>query len=178
MSDKGISRGTSRGKGSSGGDNKKDKKESRLAEKMHKISSWLSTSEPSAHALKQHKKEAFQKAGISPKDVDANAKLHAPIGTIPKDAIKPAAGPSPEEVVKKKRKAREKQQKSRQGSVASGSGSGIVTASGSASFSVGSSSIQTPSISGYSSSMPGLDSSNSMYRTGEDDFGANGWGPH
>ncbi|KAM7189981.1 hypothetical protein V8F20_009915 [Naviculisporaceae sp. PSN 640] len=149
---------------------------------MNKISNWLSTSEPSAHALKQHKKESFQKAGISPDDVDANAKLHAPIGTIPEDAIKPAAGPSPEEIVKKKRKAREKEmkQKGRQGSVASTSGS-VKSGGGSrsVSFSGGSSSIQTGSISGYASSMSGPDTtgSSSMYATGDDDFGANGWGP-
>ena len=40
--------------------------------------------------------------GVSLKDPEANVKLQAPLGDIPKDAVKPASGPDPETVVKKK----------------------------------------------------------------------------
>lgn len=189
MSDSGRSKEESPRKGSTSSSttttSSSGGRKDRLLDKMNKISSWLSTSEPSAHALKQHKKEAFQRAGIPLKDTEANVKLHAPIGQIPPDAIKPSAGPNPEEIIRRKaeqrRKLKEKQgrhqqqheqQRGRQHSTTSPSAS----ASGSASFSGASGSILTPSLSGYSSSMSGPDSS--MYVPGDDDdFGANGWGP-
>ncbi|KAK3330386.1 hypothetical protein B0H66DRAFT_527742 [Apodospora peruviana] len=100
---------------------------------MHKLTDWLSTSEPSAQALKQHKKDAFQKAGISSKDSEASAKLHAPIGDIPAGAIKPTTGPSPEEVAKKRAEERRKLKQSLGDDVS------------------GSASLKSPSSSGYSS---------------------------
>jgi len=75
------------------------------------MTSWLSTSEPSAQALKQHKKDAFARAGIPLEKPDAqvHAKLHAPIGEIPQDAIRAVGGLTPEEVAR--RKAAERRQK-------------------------------------------------------------------
>ncbi|KAJ9142074.1 hypothetical protein NKR23_g7435 [Pleurostoma richardsiae] len=76
------------------------------------LKDWVSTSEPSAQALRKHKKETFKKAGVDLDDPHAHSKLNAPIGEIPDHAIKPAGrGPEPEDVIKdkveKKRKARQ-----------------------------------------------------------------------
>lgn len=76
------------------------------------LRSWVGTSEPSTQALKKHQKMTFRRAGIEPGDPRAKAKLHAPIGAIPDDAIRPAGrGPEPEELVRRRaeerRKARE-----------------------------------------------------------------------
>jgi hypothetical protein len=69
---------------------------------LNKMTDWLTVTEPSAQALKQHKKEVFRKAGISPGDPEAYSKLHIPLGEIPAHAIKPSGpGPEPEEVLKK-----------------------------------------------------------------------------
>ncbi|KAK3693841.1 hypothetical protein B0T22DRAFT_53131 [Podospora appendiculata] len=86
------------GKGGKGG----------LFRKVNNFTDWLATSEPSAQAYRQHKKETFRKAGISLDDDrdSAKAKLHAPTGEIPKDVIRPNMGPSPEEVVRKKAEER------------------------------------------------------------------------
>lgn len=75
------------------------------------MTSWLSTSEPSAQALKQHKKDAFARASIplGKPDAQVHAKLHAPIGEIPQDAIRAVGGFTPEEVAR--RKAAERRQK-------------------------------------------------------------------
>ena len=70
--------------------------------KAHKLSTWLATSEPSAQALVQHRRDSFQRAGLSPTEPEPHAKLHAPIGDIPPDAIQPNTGPTPEEVVLRK----------------------------------------------------------------------------
>ncbi len=45
-----------------------------------RVKDWVFTSEPSTHALKQRRKEAFQKAGLLLDDPKAAAKLHAPLG--------------------------------------------------------------------------------------------------
>ncbi|KAI1096242.1 hypothetical protein F5B19DRAFT_488857 [Rostrohypoxylon terebratum] len=69
---------------------------------LSQFKGWVSVSEPSAHALKQYKKETYKKAQIALDDPKANAKLHLPIGTLPQGAIKPAGrGPDPEELVTK-----------------------------------------------------------------------------
>jgi len=68
---------------------------------LSQLKGWVSTSEPSAQALKKHRKDAFQRAGVSPKDRSANARLNAPLGDIPEDAIKAKGkGPDPEEVAR------------------------------------------------------------------------------
>lgn len=75
-----------------------------------KVTNWVSTSEPSLDALKRHRRETYQKAGISMDDPDANAKLHVPIGEIPPDAIKPAGrGPEPEEIARRRAEHRRRQ---------------------------------------------------------------------
>ncbi|KAK3299022.1 uncharacterized protein B0H64DRAFT_88039 [Chaetomium fimeti] len=85
------------------------RKEPWLSSKAQKLAAWLATSEPSARALRQYRKESFKKAGISPKDTEPpNAKLHAPIGEIPADAIRPSTGPTPEALARKKAADRRK----------------------------------------------------------------------
>lgn len=73
------------------------------------LKGWVSVSEPSTQALKQYKKDTYNKAQVALDDPEANAKLHSPIGTLPPDAIKPAGrGPDPEEVVMKQIEQRKK----------------------------------------------------------------------
>jgi len=111
---------------------------SRLLNKVTKMASWFATSEPSAQALKQHKKDAFTKAGIPLDDPngEATVKLHAPVGEIPPDAIKPTSSLSPEEVAKNKAAERLRRKIESHGSGAgsrtSQSSSGISFASASA----------------------------------------------
>ncbi|KAK5654993.1 hypothetical protein OQA88_6752 [Cercophora sp. LCS_1] len=110
------------------------------------MASWLATSEPSAQALKRHKKEAFQKAGVPLHDPgrEASSKLHAPVGGIPADAIKATTGPDPEEALKKKKKEAERLRRQagksfsssgRGGSISSGTSLGSSSRKGSASTS-------------------------------------------
>lgn len=66
------------------------------------VKDWFSTGEPSAQDWKQLKKHEYHKRGIAMNDPDASAKLHAPIGAIPEEAIKPSSGPDPEELAKKR----------------------------------------------------------------------------
>ncbi|KAG7292224.1 hypothetical protein NEMBOFW57_002259 [Staphylotrichum longicolle] len=79
-----------------------------LTSKTSKLTSWLATSEPSSHALTQHRKDSFARAGLSPADPEPHTKLRAPIGDIPATAIRPATGPRPEEVLMKKAEERRK----------------------------------------------------------------------
>ncbi|KAI2467694.1 hypothetical protein F4781DRAFT_444031 [Annulohypoxylon bovei var. microspora] len=88
------------------------------------LKGWVSVSEPSAQALKQYKKDAYEKAHIALDDPQANAKLHLPIGTLPQDAIKPAGrGPDPEDISMKQTEQRKKMRLSgsRMGSTSQGS---------------------------------------------------------
>ena len=82
--------------------------------KAHKLSTWLATSEPSTQALLQHRRDSFQRAGLSPTEPEPHAKLHAPIGEIPPDAIQPTTGPTPEEVVLRKAARRDRLHHQRQ----------------------------------------------------------------
>ncbi|OTB08863.1 hypothetical protein M426DRAFT_7581 [Hypoxylon sp. CI-4A] len=94
---------------------------------LSQLKGWVSVSEPSAQALKQHKKETYKKAHVALDDPQANAKLHAPIGAIPVDAIKPGGrGPSPEEIAMKQSEQRKRLRHSdtRIGGLSQGSGSG------------------------------------------------------
>lgn len=70
------------------------------------LKGWVSMSEPSTQALKKHRKITFKNAGVALDDPQANAKLHAPIGEIPAEAIRPTRGPNPEEVVKRRAEER------------------------------------------------------------------------
>lgn len=72
------------------------------------VKGWMTTSEPSTQALRDHKKTTFKKAGISMDDPRASARLHLPAGEIPQDAIRATGpGPDPEEVVEKKKRERQ-----------------------------------------------------------------------
>ncbi|KAK3354157.1 hypothetical protein B0H65DRAFT_414749 [Neurospora tetraspora] len=149
---------------------------------LHKVADWASTSEPSMQALNQYKQEAFQRAGVSPNDSDPHTKLHAPIGEIPEDAIRPTAGSTPEEVLLRKkaeRKRRQMEEEQRRGSIGGGGrggsssvrsgsvssptmssgglmgfGTGTGTGTGTASSTVGSGSSRKGSVSGGSSAVP------------------------
>ncbi|KAI1459001.1 hypothetical protein F4805DRAFT_473693 [Annulohypoxylon moriforme] len=95
---------------------------------LSQLKEWVSVSEPSTQALKQYKKETYEKAHIALDDPQANAKLHLPIGTLPQDAIKPAGrGPDPEEIAMKQTEQRKKMRLSgsRMGSTSQGSRSSI-----------------------------------------------------
>lgn len=84
------------------------KKGSWLSNKAHTIAGWLKMSEPSADDLNQHRKAALKKVGVSHKDAEAHAKLHAPMGEIPLGTIRPTSGPSPEEAARRKAAERKK----------------------------------------------------------------------
>ncbi|KAI1105234.1 hypothetical protein F4804DRAFT_350989 [Jackrogersella minutella] len=103
---------------------------------LSQFKGWVSVSEPSAQALKQYKKETYEKAHIALDDPQANAKLHLPIGTLPPEAIKPAGGPDPEEVAMKQVEQRKKMELSgsRTGGTSQGSRSSISRYSSSSSI--------------------------------------------
>ncbi|KAK8126239.1 uncharacterized protein PG998_001998 [Apiospora kogelbergensis] len=70
---------------------------------LSQLKEWVSVSEPSTQALKQHKKDTYKRAGIALDDPRAGAKLHIPTTTLPSDAIKPyGRGPEPEEIAKRR----------------------------------------------------------------------------
>ncbi|WDK14177.1 hypothetical protein CGRA01v4_05458 [Colletotrichum graminicola] len=69
---------------------------------VNQLKDWFSIGEPSSQDWKQLRKREFHKHGIAMNDPEASAKLHAPIGAIPEEAIKPSSGPDPEVVAKKK----------------------------------------------------------------------------
>lgn len=87
------------------------------------IKDWVSISEPSNQALKNYKKEAFRRAGTTPEDPRATAKLHIATATLPPEAIKPSGpGPDPEEIALRKAEQKKGLRSSFQtGSVSGGS---------------------------------------------------------
>ncbi|KAJ2975170.1 hypothetical protein NQ176_g5670 [Zarea fungicola] len=89
---------------------------------LGQFKSWLSVSEPSAQAMKSQKREAFRKHGIDPKDPEAAAKMHLPLGTLPRDATTSTSGPTPEKRLAKER--RNRPQSIKHGSVQSVSSGG------------------------------------------------------
>ncbi|ETS86745.1 hypothetical protein PFICI_00573 [Pestalotiopsis fici W106-1] len=96
---------------------------------MSHIREWLSTSEPSTQALKNYKKEAFKRAGTSPDDPRATAKLHIPTATLPPEAIKPSGrGLDPEDVLRKETERKKRLRQSFQ-TIASSSGGSRSSAS-------------------------------------------------
>lgn len=78
---------------------REDKKRPRW---MSQVKSWLATSEPSAQAMRDQKKDIFKKHGIDLKDPKAAAKLHSPMGKVPIDAVTSTSGPTPEKALKGK----------------------------------------------------------------------------
>jgi hypothetical protein len=88
------------------------------------VKEWLSTSEPSTQALKNYKKEAFKRAGTTPDDPRATAKLHIPTATLPPQAIKPSGrGLDPEDVLRKEAERKKRLRRSFQTVASSSSGS-------------------------------------------------------
>ncbi|KAI1863830.1 uncharacterized protein JN550_009328 [Neoarthrinium moseri] len=80
---------------------------------LSQIKDWVSTSEPSKQALKNYKKDAYKRAGISPNDPRAGAKLHIPAATLPAEAIKPSGpGPDPEQIALRKAEQKKKMRQS------------------------------------------------------------------
>ncbi|KAH6604722.1 hypothetical protein Trco_006429 [Trichoderma cornu-damae] len=75
---------------------------------MSQVKNWLATSEPSAQAMKDQKREVFKKHGIDSKDPQAAAKMHSPLGKVPIDAITSTSGPTPEKALKEKIRARDR----------------------------------------------------------------------
>jgi hypothetical protein len=89
--------------GSNSGTPAKDKGAKSGSKWLHSLTSWLTVSEPSVQALKHHKKDVFQKAGIPRDDPEASRKLHVPVGEIPSHAIRPTGkGPDPEDLLREK----------------------------------------------------------------------------
>lgn len=70
------------------------------------VKSWLSTSEPSAQAMKKQRKDEYKKHGVSRNDPMAAEKLHLPMGKVPQGATTSTSGPTPEEILIKERKQR------------------------------------------------------------------------
>ncbi|KAK6227058.1 hypothetical protein QIS74_00613 [Colletotrichum tabaci] len=75
---------------------------------MNQLKDWFSVGEPSSQDWKQLKKQEFHRHGVAMNDPNASAKLHAPIGAIPEEAIKPSSGPDPETLAKKRAANRKK----------------------------------------------------------------------
>ncbi|KAJ6780998.1 hypothetical protein PWT90_09039 [Aphanocladium album] len=73
---------------------------------LRSVKSWLSTSEPSAQALKSQKRDTYRRHGVDLKDPAAAAKMHMPLGTLPPGTTTSTSGPTPE-----KRLAKELHQK-------------------------------------------------------------------
>lgn len=88
---------------------------------MSQVKEWFSTGEPSAHDLKQLRKAEFQKHGIAPDDPNAHAKMHAPIGQIPRHAIQAVGGPNPDKMAVKRAEERARHFKSPPGTAGSSS---------------------------------------------------------
>lgn len=73
---------------------------------LRSVKSWLSTSEPSAQAMKTQKRETYKKHGVDPKDPDAAAKMHMPLGTLPRGTTTSTSGPTPEKRLAKELQSR------------------------------------------------------------------------
>ncbi|KAK8019670.1 hypothetical protein PG990_004808 [Apiospora arundinis] len=80
---------------------------------LSQLKEWVSASEPSTQAFKQHKKDTYKRAGIALDDPRAGAKLHIPTTTLPSDAIKPyGRGPEPEEMARRNTENKKRLRKS------------------------------------------------------------------
>ncbi|KAL7944814.1 hypothetical protein V8C42DRAFT_345931 [Trichoderma barbatum] len=75
---------------------------------MSQVKGWLATSEPSAQAMKNQKRDTFKKHGIAFKDPQAAAKMHSPMGKVPLDAVTSTSGPTPEKALKEKIRVKER----------------------------------------------------------------------
>ncbi|KAK1758387.1 hypothetical protein QBC47DRAFT_139344 [Echria macrotheca] len=80
---------------------------------LRRMITWWSISEPSARALERHRIAQFRKVGLAadaPSE-EATYRLHAPIGKIPDDAVKPSSGPTPEQAYRRKHQRKQQQQR-------------------------------------------------------------------
>lgn len=68
---------------------------------LSQVKDWLSTSEPSAQAIKAQKSKTSKRLGLDPKDPKAASKQHMPSGKLPPNVTTSTAGPTPEEALKK-----------------------------------------------------------------------------
>lgn len=75
---------------------------------MSQVKDWLATSEPSAQAMRDKKKDTFKKHGIDLKDPKAAAKMHSPMGKVPIHAVTSTSGPTPEKALKEKIRAKDR----------------------------------------------------------------------
>lgn len=73
---------------------------------LSQVKNWLSVSEPSAQAMKMQKQETYKKHGVDLKDPAAAAKMHLPLGTLPRDATTSTSGPTPEKRLAKELQSR------------------------------------------------------------------------
>lgn len=79
---------------------------------LSQVKDWFATGEPSAQDFKQLRKQEFKKRGIHLNDPDAHAKMHAPIGQIPRTAIRTAGGPNPDKQAIRRAEQRDRQRTS------------------------------------------------------------------
>ena len=75
---------------------------------LRSVKSWIAVSEPSAQGIKSHRREAFKKHGVHRNDPDAAAKMHFPIGVLPRGTTTSTSGPTPEKKLAKEMKQRPK----------------------------------------------------------------------
>lgn len=92
---------------------------------LKSVKNWLAVAEPSAQAMKEQKRATYKKHGVSMKDPQAAAKMHMPVGKLPKGTTTSTSGPTPEEVLVKERQMRSSYRKHNSAqSVSSGYSSG------------------------------------------------------
>ncbi len=110
---------------------------------LSQLKGWISVSEPSYRALKQHKKDGYKRSTIPFDDPRANIKLSLPIDTLPPEAIKPPGwGTDPEEVIMNTSEQRKKLRQSYNGSMGTSEGSRSSSSQHSSFGSVATSSIK------------------------------------
>jgi len=67
---------------------------------LSQVKDWLSTSEPSAEALKAQKSRTSKRPGLDPKNPKAASKQHMPSAKLPPNVTTSTAGPTPEKALK------------------------------------------------------------------------------
>lgn len=73
---------------------------------MRQVKSWIAVSEPSAQAIKSQRRETYKRHGLHLGDPDAAAKMHLPIGVLPRGATTSTSGPTPEKKLRRECKER------------------------------------------------------------------------
>lgn len=75
---------------------------------LRNVKNWIAVSEPSAQAIKSQRRETFKKHGVHRNDPDAAAKMHLPIGVLPRGTTTSTSGPTPEKKLARELKQRPK----------------------------------------------------------------------